>query len=250
MAAVQSVIKPGDKIELRLLKDVQESEHTGEQAKAYVSHVYDVNERGNLEIAMPTNQGKLVVLPLSVRIEFVFYSNSAMYKSVGQIVERFKRDNAYILEVELKSRLAKVQRREFFRHECTIQFDFCELTEKQAQLGDSNLILKELQQDKQFKDKLHSGVILDISGGGMRFYSSKEVQPEGYIFAFIHLYNEAMNSKFCIVSSIISSTQKQNARGTAYDTRAKFLLKDSKIQEEIVQYVFEEERLARRKGIR
>ena len=64
-------------------------------------------------------------------MEFVFYSGGFLYKSIGQIVERFKRDNIYTLEVELKTRLEKFQRREFYRYECSIDFKFFELTEEQ-----------------------------------------------------------------------------------------------------------------------
>ena len=85
-----------------------------------------------LKISMPTEGTKLILLPLDVRLEFVFYSGGFLYKSIGQIVERFKRDNIYTLEVELKTRLEKFQRREFYRYECSIDFKFFELTEEQV----------------------------------------------------------------------------------------------------------------------
>ena len=129
--AFTDLIKPGDKIDIRLLQQVENEERTGDTVKVYKSQVLDINKRGNLEISMPTEGTKLILLPLDVRLEFVFYSGGFLYKSIGQIVERFKRDNIYTLEVELKTRLEKFQRREFYRYECSIDFKFFELTEEQ-----------------------------------------------------------------------------------------------------------------------
>ena len=100
--AFTDLIKPGDKIDIRLLQQVENEERTGDTVKVYKSQVLDINKRGNLEISMPTEGTKLILLPLDVRLEFVFYSGGFLYKSIGQIVERFKRDNIYTLEVELK----------------------------------------------------------------------------------------------------------------------------------------------------
>ena len=108
--AFTDLIKPGDKIDIRLLQQVENEERTGDTVKVYKSQVLDINKRGNLEISMPTEGTKLILLPLDVRLEFVFYSGGFLYKSIGQIVERFKRDNIYTLEVELKTRLEKFQR--------------------------------------------------------------------------------------------------------------------------------------------
>ena len=88
--AFTDLIKPGDKIDIRLLQQVENEERTGDTVKVYKSQVLDINKRGNLEISMPTEGTKLILLPLDVRLEFVFYSGGFLYKSIGQIVERFK----------------------------------------------------------------------------------------------------------------------------------------------------------------
>lgn len=40
--------------------------------KIYKSQVLDLKENGNLEISMPVERGKLVLLPLGIRMEFIF----------------------------------------------------------------------------------------------------------------------------------------------------------------------------------
>ena len=80
--AFTDLIKPGDKIDIRLLQQVENEERTGETVKVYKSQVLDINKRGNLEISMPTEGTKLILLPLDVRLEFVFYSGGFLYKSI------------------------------------------------------------------------------------------------------------------------------------------------------------------------
>ena len=247
--AVTDLIKPGDKIDIRLLQQVENEERTGDIIKVYKSQVLDINKRGNVEIAMPTEGSKLLLLPLNVRFEFVFYSGGFLYKSIGQVVERFKRDNIYTLEVELKTRLEKFQRREFYRYECSVDFKFFELTEKQAELETVEEIYAELRED-HFLDKIKNGTIVDISGGGIRFNSDTELKSRDHILAVVHLANEKMNREFNLVGSVISCEKRTQVQEKKYVSRVKFMIKDDKIREDIIRYIFEEERLTRQKDKR
>ena len=193
---------------------------------------------------MPTEGTKLILLPLDVRLEFVFYSGGFLYKSIGQIVERFKRDNIYTLEVELKTRLEKFQRREFYRYECSIDFKFFELTEEQADLATVEEIFAQLR-DEHFNDKIRTGTIVDISGGGIRFNSDTELKSGDHILAVAHLANERMNQEFHIVGSVISCEKKEQVTEKKYVSRVKFMIKDDRVREDIIRYIFEEERLTR-----
>ena len=247
--AVTDLIKPGDKIDIRLLQQVENEERTGDIIKVYKSQVLDINKRGNVEIAMPTEGSKLLLLPLNVRFEFVFYSGGFLYKSIGQVVERFKRDNIYTLEVELKTRLEKFQRREFYRYECSVDFKFFELTENQAELETFEEIYAELREDN-FLDKIKNGTIVDISGGGIRFNSDTDLKSRDHILAVVHLANEKMNREFNLVGSVISCEKRNQVQEKKYVSRVKFMIKDDKIREDIIRYIFEEERLTRQKDKR
>lgn len=247
--AFTEVITPGDRIEIRLLQQVENEEKTGEIVKAYKSQVLDINSKGNLEIAMPTEGNKLILLQLGVRYEFIFYSGNVLYRSVGQIVERYKKDNIYTLEVELKTRLEKYQRREFYRYECSIDFTFFELTEKQAELETPEEIFASLR-DEHFQEKTHKGTIVDISGGGIRFNSDSELKIGTYIIAVIHLFNDKMNREFNIVGSIIGCERLEKATDKKYVSRVKFAIKDSRVREDIIRYIFEEERHTRQRDKR
>ena len=70
--AVSDIIRLGDKIDVRLVQQIENTDKTGELPEVYRSQVLDIKQNGNFEIAMPTEKGKLILLPLGVRFEFVF----------------------------------------------------------------------------------------------------------------------------------------------------------------------------------
>ena len=76
--AVSDVIRIGDKIDVRLVQQIENNDKSGETPEVYRSQVLDIKENGNFEIAMPTEKGRLILLPLGVRFEFVFYSLSLL----------------------------------------------------------------------------------------------------------------------------------------------------------------------------
>ena len=74
-----NIIRPGDKIDIQLVQQIENADRTGTGADTYKSQVLDVLDNGNLEISMPTESGKLILLPLGVRYEFAFYSGGGIY---------------------------------------------------------------------------------------------------------------------------------------------------------------------------
>ncbi len=111
-----------------------------------------------------------------------------------------------------------------------------------------------MQQWKRFlpncNDKIRTGTIVDISGGGIRFNSDTELKSGDHILAVAHLANERMNQEFHIVGSVISCEKKEQVTEKKYVSRVKFMIKDDRVREDIIRYIFEEERLTRQKDKR
>lgn len=95
---VSDIIRIGDKIDIRVLQEVEQAEKTDVTVKTYKSKVLDFRSNGNMEIAMPMEAGKLVLLQLGVRYELVFFSRESLYRAVGQVKERYKKENIYMLD--------------------------------------------------------------------------------------------------------------------------------------------------------
>lgn len=244
---VSDVIRVGDKIDIRLVQQIESTDKSKEIPEVYRSQVLDIKENGNFEIAMPTEKGRLILLPLGVRFEFVFYSyNGSLYRSIGQIVERYKKDGFYMLEVQLRTTLEKFQRREFYRYNCAIDFVFYELEEEQKNMNSADDIIRDMAAG-ELKMQSYQGVMVDLSGGGMKFRSQQELKPGDRVLVRLRLTNDKMDRQFHIIGSVIANVVVHTSANVLYESRIKFHIEDDKIREEIIRYIFEEERKNRQK---
>lgn len=244
---VSDVIRPGDKIDISYMQQVSRLAKEREIPTAYKSKVLDLKENGNIEISMPAEGGKLVLLPLDVRFEFVFFSRGGIYRAIGQIKERYKSDNVYMLEVELKSQLEKFQRREFFRYPCVIDMNYFAITPEEVQIGSGDAIFIKLREEKA-ADREYKGRIVDLSGGGIRFRTDQKLECGQYVLLEIHLKNESLDKQYYIIGNVIDCTYAQKPAPQKFEVRSKFLIQDDSIREEIIRFIFEEERKVRQRG--
>lgn len=244
---VAEVIHPGDKIEINQL---QRADAKSDISVVYRSKVLDVKENGNVEISMPTEKGRLVLLTLGVRYEFVFFSRGGLYRAIAQVKERYKKDNIFMLEIELRSQLEKFQRREYYRYPCIMNFDYYLLTKEEAAYGSGEAIYIQIR-NGAFPDKTEqTGQIIDLSGGGVKFVTKEEVLPEQYLLMELCLRSDEVNRKYYIVGTVISSQKTTRGDKKCYEIRVKFLIEDNNIREEIIKYIFEEERKTRQRSKR
>jgi len=233
------VIRPGDKVEIRIVQQIETNEATGEPVHVYTSKVEDILEDDTLEINMPIENGKVLLLPLDVRYEFVFFCNSSLYRARGVIVERYKRDNIYILRIEFKSQLKKYQRREYYRYPCLLDVNYIILDKEEWETKSSNQLFREII-SKQ-KNRVKEGKVLDLSGGGMRFTTNENLEDEEFVMMILQLSNESMDRNYALMGRMIASDPATN-RKNLYVNRVQFVFRDIKVREEIIRYIFEEER--------
>ena len=97
---VSKYISPGCKIELETIEEIADGEGNSKKRK-YDSRVMDVLDEDNLEILMPMIQTKLVLLPLNGQYDIHFATGKGFFQCRGKVVERYKSDNVYLLQIEL-----------------------------------------------------------------------------------------------------------------------------------------------------
>ncbi len=172
-------ISLGDKIELQAADQALE-EQTASAGKVYMSEVYDILSEDEIEIQMPMEKTKLILLPVDVEFDMIFYTSNGMYQCFGRIVDRYKSNNMYLLRVELTSNLRRYQRREFYRLRCALEMHSRDLKEDEVQTIESNMPYT-LSKGLPMKES----VIVDISGGGLRFLSSQRFEQDSFTAAII-----------------------------------------------------------------
>lgn len=237
---VTDIIHLGDKVDFCLVQQKEQAQKTGVSPRIYKSQVNDISENGDIEITMPIENGKIRLLPLGVRYEFVFYTKSGMYHCIGQIKERCKKDNIYVLLVELHSQMEKFQRRQFYRYPCMIDAEFYLITEEEAKEDSAEDVLDHLR-DEQFYEKKKLCKVVDVSGGGVRIISEEKLQIGSFLLLILKLTNELMDEQHYIIGHVLTS-EVLKEYPDHYETRVQFIFRENKTREEIIKYIFEEER--------
>lgn len=237
---IEKFISPGDKLELKSTVSVVLPDGT-EGVKTYRSSVYDILDDGRLELVMPMEKTRLVLLPVDGEYDVCFFSHGGMYRANVRIVDRQKINGIYILVVEMISNLHKYQRREYYRFNCVVEMRAREMTRQELDSfarGFTYLISEE---------DMVRGVIVDISGGGTRFVSRQKFNEGSMILMSFNLPIMESERSFLLAAKVIYSGEIEN-RTNEYENRVKFEFIDTTTREEIIKYIFDEERKNRKNG--
>ena len=165
-------ISIGDKIEMQAMSH-EGDEKPGGSAKVYHSEVTEIQSEDTIEITMPMEKTKLILLPIDSEYDMIFYGSSGLFQCLGRVIDRYKSSNSYLLLVEMTSNLRKYQRREFYRLRCALEMHARALREDEVQTVESRMPYS-LANNLPLKES----VIVDISGGGLRFGSTQPFEQD------------------------------------------------------------------------
>lgn len=228
-------IKEGNKIELQATAKGEGEKEDGSK-KLYQSEVLEILSEDTLEIRMPMEKTKLILLPVDSEYDLVFYTEAGLYQCFARIIDRYKSNNVYILVVELTSNLRKYQRREFYRFSCALEMCARNLEEDEVQA---------IEQKQPYALisglPLKQSVIVDISGGGLRFISTQQYEPGNLLYCSYHLIKGNEDKKYEIIGKVLAAKELENRPGT-FEHRVQYYNMDKETREEIIKYIFEEER--------
>ena len=244
---IQDILQIGNKIDICSLEKEDRKKHDGKKLPILVSQLEEIDEDGELVIQMPMYKGKLVLLSLGSRYELMFYTKRGLYRAVCQVTDRYKEDNFFMVKVMLRSNLNKFQRREYFRLECIIGMDAYELQREEAMML-SGANLEQRISDPEVAQTLSKAVIVDISGGGIRFISERKHEAGDYLAVHMTLSNENIDKDIWVVVSIVSCRKAAQNMGR-YQTRAEYIHMGNKLREIIIKYIFDEDRKIRKKDV-
>ena len=234
-------VVPGCRVDLQpidRLKDIDQGNIGGnlEGRKAYQSQVIDVLSEDRIEISMPMEKSKLILLPVDGEFDLYFYSDSGLYQCYARIVDRYKNNSLYVLVFDLISNLRKHQRREYYRFSCALEMNSRQLQEEEEEaLADDrdSLLIPQLP--------VKSSVVVDISGGGLRFVANYAYEPQSLILCKYSLLVGGNNKEYNLVGKVLSVRELENRKGV-YEHRVQYVNVDSAEREEIIKYIFDEER--------
>ena len=231
------VVRLGDKIDINFLHQ--------NNGKTYKSSVCDIISDKELEITMPTDEGKIVVFQVGIECQFYFYTQKGLFTCDAVITGRARRDNFLVLMARVTSPMKKFQRRDYYRVNCLLDFSYYKITDEVAALETTEDLFEEITNPDYIVQKM-LGRTRDLSGGGIRFNANEILKKGDKLLCVLHLQNDKMDHMFYLVAEVIDCNTIEQVRDK-WVVRAKWIFKNNKDRDLIVRYVFEEDRKLRKK---
>lgn len=235
--AIADYVKPGDKIDINFLHQ--------NNGKTYKSSVFDFLSDNELEIAMPTEGGRMVMFNIGFECQFYFYTSRGLFTCEAVITNRYKKDNFYLLSAKIITGMKKFQRREFFRLECMLDFAYYKISKEVAALETTEELFEEIANPEYIEQK-HLARTKDLSGGGMRFTTMEPLEIGSKVLTVFRLANDKVDHMFYLVTDIIAC-DPVDKMPDLWIARSKFEFKNIKDRDLIIRYVFEEDRMNRKR---
>lgn len=232
-------VVPGNKVEIQAVERTKYIDNV-ETKKVYQTKVYDILSDDRLEICMPMDKTKLILLPVNAEYDLYFYTPAGLYQCFATVIDRYKTDNTFLLLLELTSNLRKFQRREYYRLSCALEMNSRPLEKEEIEAIEqkNNYIVPGLP--------LKRSVIVDISGGGIRFVGSYAYEPDSLVYCKYNLVIDGNAKEYTLVAKILM-VRKLEDRDGLYEHRAQYINIDTVEREEIIRFIFEEERRNRKR---
>ena len=233
-------ISPGNRVELKATGKVWMDEDVRTK-HIYMSKVMDVTSDDRIEILMPFERGKIVLLPVDGEYSLCFYSTKGLFQCFAKIIDRYRSDNMYILVMDLTSELSKLQRREYYRFSCALELKSRLCSKEELEAFERNR--------KYLVDpgiNLQRSVVVDISGGGLRFVANFQYEEGSTIYCSYHLPGNANDKEYEMICNVLK-VQELESRPGLFEHRIQYVYIDETSREDIIHFIFEEERKIRKK---
>lgn len=251
---LREILALGDKIDVKPLDKTGKPVHN---SRTFVSQLIDFVDFDVIHIAAPIVFGRVMLLTVGENYNLCSYTGKGLYQCNCVALSNHKDNNTVISVVRITTNLEKYQRRQYFRLECLIDIEYRlfpmeeELQRRKLQSDEiKNAQEKEeckLQLEEYDKDWVQVSAT-DISGGGLRFNSSKQQKSGDKIKIKLNLMM-GNGLKSMVLSAVVISSERLSNREGTYENRVEFIDIHQKDREELIKYIFEQER-KRRKGIK
>ncbi len=238
---LSDIVLAGQTVEIQEANKSSSGAGGAEGRKVYRTRVFEVLDEERLEIIMPMEKENLIRLQADTEYDLCFYAEKGLYQCFAKVTDRYKSKNIYILVMELSSNLRKLQRREYYRLNCALEMKSRELDDDEiaAVLRQQFYLVPGLPMKKS--------VIIDISGGGIRFIANFHYPQESMIYCNYSLPINNEMKQYHLVGKVLLVKELEKRPGV-YEHRVQFVNMDVDAREDIIKYIFQEERKQRHKG--
>ncbi|MBR1597448.1 MAG: flagellar brake domain-containing protein [Lachnospiraceae bacterium] len=234
-------INIGDKLDLKKIEK-RLSVDPDREVPVYITQVLDETAEGDILVAMPVSEGRVIPLNVDDEYDTTFYTKSGLLNCRTLVRGRYKKDALFLLALQQLTDLKKIQRREYFRLSCRNPLTYRILDDKEREEVEHGWPSTAKVEDDAWKN----GIMLDLSGGGIRFVSASREEPNSMIQVRFEYILEDDPRVMYAYANLLRSERNENNTGI-YDQRIKFFRMDRNLREELIRYIFETQRKLRSK---
>lgn len=244
---LREIVNIGDKIEIKQL-DLKGS--LIKSSKTYVSQMIDFIEDDKISIATPIKNGMIIILEKDMHYRLYFYTIRGLFQCDCIMLQTYREGKNILALVKLLTKPEKIQRRQYYRLECVHEIEYRLITEEELRLEEKLLIGKFPQPDERteirkkiarFNNDWYNAVITDLSGGGCRFNSDQLLKSGDRVRIKLDFVIKNELVILNIEADIIVSQKKIDRLGV-YEHRAEFRNIMQKDRDNLIKYIFEQER--------
>ncbi|TAH69608.1 MAG: hypothetical protein EWM47_06440 [Anaerolineaceae bacterium] len=248
---LRELVNIGDRIEI---KQLDQKGELMKSSKTLVSQMVDFLEDDKISIATPIKNGMFILLEKWMNYRLYFYTIKGLYQCDCTMVQSYRENKMVLAIVKVTSKPEKIQRRQYYRLECLHEIEYRKITEEEVQLEEKLLAGDFAHPDEKatirknlanLNKEWNHAVITDLSGGGCRFNSEEKLKSGDKVRIRLDFVLKNELKKLDIISDIISS-QKKIDRAGVYEHRTEFYDIMQNDREDLIKYIFEQERKLRR----
>ena len=189
-------------------------------------------EGNEVNILAPVANGRLVKLSHNTEYSIIFKTNNGIFKNTMKIISYDLKDSVPLLRIKLLHKSQKIQRRQSFRLNTDLEFEFDVVEDASDETLKSDEVL------------LSKGLTSDISSGGIKFFTNENIEKGEYIKILINVKN-----LFVVAIGTIIYKEKPEFEGKyQFSYKCKFENIPKKYKEELSKYIFDVQRELSKKG--
>ena len=217
--------------------------------KRAVSVIETITPQGRLILSEPMCGTNRLPVRKDDKLSLYIFRDSGMLTCAVTIEEIIKERGLLFIEVEIRSKISRYQRRDFVRFDTLLPVSVMPLTgvENQENLSDKeavNLLVDRKLSGHVAEEDMIGGFTLDISGGGLRFFSKDKLESGAVAWCEVFLTDaDRVTAEMRIVRCERDLYEGKNIMG------AKFIGIEEALRNRIIKYIFSEQ-LKRRQEAR
>lgn len=184
----------------------------------YKSNIQNVTDK-YISISIPTKDGQYIPLKKDDRIMAIYYNGANVYQFSSVVIDRAV-DGIPIINVEIPSKLQKVQRRNHFRIPLIVDVA-CAIVGKDksiTEIGNNQI-------------DFFNAFTLDVSGGGLKLVTKQKVHRGDKLLITITLKDQSFS-----MNGEIARVEKN--KDNTYLCGVNFVNNETKTTEKLVKIIF------------